>query len=141
MTRDEIVRFFEARQADWRGRNPEALARAYAEGARVVSPMFGALNGREEIADSYRKLFETFPDWTFKTEELVIDGDRVAQHFVATATHVGEFMGLPGTNRHGRIEGVRLTTMGDGLVVDELRLYDFTSLLIQIGILRSKPAF
>jgi len=141
MTRDEIVRFFDDRQTDWRARNADALASAYDDRARVVSPMFGALNGREEIADSYRKLFETFPDWTFKTEELVIDGDRVAQHFVVTATHVGEFMGLAGTNRHGRIEGVRMTTMGVGNIVDEIRLYDFTSLLIQIGILRSKPAF
>src|SRR5436305_13435373 len=99
------------------------------------------MNGRDEIADSCSKLFETFPDWTFKTEDLVIDGNRVAQHFVVTATHVGEFMGLPGTNRHGRIEGVRLTTLRDGQIVDEMRLYDFTSLLIQIGILRSKPAF
>jgi predicted ester cyclase len=141
MTREEIVRFFEDLQGDWRARNADGLASAYADEATVVSPMFGALNGREEIGGSYRKLFETFPDWSFKSEELVIDGDRVAQHFVATATHVGEFMGLPGTNRHGRIEGVRLTTMGNNCIVSELRLYDFTSLLIQIGILRSKPAF
>ena len=59
MTRDEIVRFFEARQSDWRARNAEGLALVYADNARVVSPMFGALNGRDEITESYRKLFET----------------------------------------------------------------------------------
>lgn len=141
MNRDEVIKFFEARQLDWRARNPDALARHYHENGTVVSPMFGALHGRVEIADAYRRLFTTFPDWFFKNEELIIDGPRIAQHFVATATHVGEFMGLPGTNRHGRLEGMLLMTMKDGLIEHEQRLYDFSALLIQIGVLRSKPNF
>jgi predicted ester cyclase len=141
MTREEIVRFFETRQADWRARNPEGLASGHSPDSTVVSPMFGALHGRAEIAESYQRLFATFPDWFFKNEELIIDGDRVAQHFVATATHVGEFMGLPGTNRHGRLEGVLLYTMKDGLILREHRQYDYSALLIQIGVLRSKPNF
>lgn len=141
MTREAIVRFFDERQTDWRTRDPDLLADGHSVDGTVVSPMFGALHGRVEIADSYRRLFATFPDWYFKNEELVIDGNRVAQHFVSTATHVGEFMGLPGTNRHGRIEGVLLFTMKDGQILHEQRLYDFSALLIQIGVLRSKPNF
>lgn len=141
MTREEIVRFFDLRLQDWRARNPERLAAGHAVDGTVVSPMFGALHGRVEITDSYLRLFDTFPDWFFKSEELIIDGQRVAQHFVATATHVGEFMGSPGTNRHGRIEGVLLYTMKDGLILHEQRQYDYSALLIQIGVLRSKPNF
>lgn len=141
MTREEIVRFFDGRLADWRARNPERLAAGHVEDGTVVSPMFGALHGRAEIAESYTRLFNTFPDWFFKSEELVIDGPRIAQHFVATATHVGEFMGLPGTNRHGRLEGVLLYTMKNGLIDYEQRLYDYSALLIQIGVLKSKPNF
>jgi predicted ester cyclase len=141
MTRDDIVRFFERRSIQWRARNPETLAECHAPDGTVVSPLFGALNGPAEITESYRRLFATFPDWTLKSEELIIDGDRVAEHFVATATHVGELMGLPGTNRHGRIEGVLLYTMGNDAIQYERRLYDFSSLLIQIGVLRSKPNF
>jgi len=141
MTRDEIVRFFDARLLDWRARNPDSLAAGHAEDGTVVSPMFGALHGRAEIAESYRRLFATFPDWFFKSEELIIDGSRVAQHFVSTATHVGDFMGLSGTNRHGRMEGVLLFTMKDGLILHEQRQYDYSALLIQIGVLRSKPNF
>jgi steroid delta-isomerase-like uncharacterized protein len=141
MTREDIVRFFDARLLDWRARNPERLASGHAEDGTVVSPMFGALHGRVEIAEAYRRLFTTFPDWFYKSEELIIDGTRVAQHFVANATHVGDFMGLPGTNRHGRLEGVALFTMKDGLILHEQRQYDYSALLIQIGVLRSKPNF
>jgi steroid delta-isomerase-like uncharacterized protein len=102
--------------------------------------MFGELNGREAIAASYASLFRNFPDWVFTSETMLIDGDRVAQPFEATATHASEFMGLPATGRHFRIEGVRLHTLKDGLIQDEQRIYDFTGLLIQVGVLKSKPA-
>ena len=81
-----------------------------------------------------------FPDWDFRIEDLLIDGNRAAQSFTVTATHVGEFMGLPGTNRRFQIQGVRLFEMGNGLIQHEKRMYDFTGLLIQIGVLRGKPA-
>jgi predicted ester cyclase len=141
MTRDDILHFFENRQTQWRARDARGLAGGHSADGTVVSPMFGALGSRAEIAQSYEQLFTSFPDWLFKSEELIVDGDRVAQHFVATATHVGEFMGLPGTNRHGRIEGVMLYEMKDGAIFREQRLYDFSALLIQIGVLRSKPNF
>ena len=141
MTREQVVQFFEAREAEWGARDGEALAAGHAVSGTAVSPMFGALRGRAEIASAYLRLFTTFPDWQMKTEDLIIDGNHVAQHFVANATHVGEFMGLAGTNRRGRLEGVLLQTMEDGLILHELRLYDYSALLIQIGVLRSKPAF
>jgi hypothetical protein len=31
--------------------------------------------------------------------------------------------------------------MGDGVIDEERRLYDFTNFLIQIGVLRSKPGY
>lgn len=102
--------------------------------------MFGDLYGREAIAASYATLFRTFPDWTFADQPLVIDGDRVVQLFSADATHGAEFMGLPATGRHFNITGARMHVIKDGLVQEEHRMYDFTGLLIQVGVLKSKPA-
>jgi SnoaL-like polyketide cyclase len=51
-----------------------------------------------------------------------------------------EFMGLPGSGRAFDIEGVRVFEMKDGLIDFERRYYDFTGLLIQLGVLRGKPA-
>ena len=141
MTRDAIRAFFADRQVDWKKRDADALARGYTEDSKVFSPMFGNLSGRTAICDAYRSLFTVFPDWDLRIEDLLIDEDRVAQIFAVNATHVGEFMGIAGTNRRFEIHGVRLCTMADvGLIRAEQRLYDFTSLLIQVGALRSKPA-
>jgi len=140
MTRDEVVDFFERRSGGWSSRDVGELARMHATNGIVRSPMFGELNGRESIATSYASLFRMFPAWSFLTDGLIIDGDRVVQPFQATATHSADFMGLAATGRQFKIEGVRLYTMKDGLIQEEKRVYDFTGLLIQVGVLKSKPA-
>ncbi len=140
MTREEIRSFFEKRQAHWDARDAAALANGHAEDGTVVSPMFGMHRGRTAIRDLYTTMFATFPDWTFASEDLLIDGTRVAQPFSANATHVGMFMGLAGTNRRFRIQGVRLVEMGEGVIQSERRVYDFTGFLIQVGVLKGKPA-
>jgi predicted ester cyclase len=140
MTPQEIQAFFSEREAQWRTRNASALAEGHAENGRVSSPMWRERLGRDAILESYRQLFETFPDWEFHGQALLIDGDRVAQPFSATATLEGEFMGLAATHRRCQIEGVRLYEMKDGLIQSERRLYDFTGLLLQVGVLKSRPA-
>ena len=140
MTRDEIVAFFEARMEAWRAHDVGALVRTHADNGIIRSPMFGELHGREAIASSYASLFRTFPDWTFLSDRLIIDGDQVVQPFSATATHSAEFMGLQASGRKFKIEGARLHVMKDGRIQEEQRIYDFTGLLIQVGVLKSKPA-
>ena len=140
MTRGDIQTLFARREQAWRDRDPQALALSHAEHCTVASPMFTTVRGRKDILEAYRSLFRIFPDWTLTGEELVIDGDRVAQPFTTTATHVGEFMGLDGTGRRFTIQGVLLYRLEDGLIVDERRIYDFTGLLVQIGLLKTKPA-
>ena len=140
MTRQEIVTLLATRQALWTARDTGGLAATHAVDGTVDSPMFGALRGRGEIADSYGSLFTIFPDWEMTPGAALIDGQRIAEPFSATATHVREFMGLAGTNRRFQIQGVRLYDLTGNVIQHERRLYDFTALLIQIGVLRSKPA-
>ena len=140
MTHEEIVRFFKLQQEHYRNHDPEGLASGHAEDCVVISPIFRTVRGRKDILQSYRSLFQTFPDWNYIGEEVLADGDRVAQPFLVTATHSGEFMGLMGSGRKVDIHGVIVFEMRDGLIAYERRYYDFTGLLIQLGILRGRPA-
>jgi steroid delta-isomerase-like uncharacterized protein len=140
MTRQQALEFFARQQDQWNRRDADALAGGHSPDGTLISPIFRTVVGHAAILASYRSLFEIFPDWTYTGEELLVDGNRAAQAFFASATHVGEFMGLPGTGRKFQIQGVRLFTMDGDLIAHERRYYDFTGLLIQVGILRSKPA-
>jgi len=140
MTRDEIQGLFDRRGDAWRRRDVEALAASHAAHGVVVSPMFTTVTGRDHIVEAYRSLFRAFPDWAYEGDPLIVDGARVAQPFTVQATHAGEFMGLPGSGKHFTIHGVLLFEVGDGLIQTERRIYDFTGLLIQLGVLRSRPA-
>jgi predicted ester cyclase len=141
MTRDAIVDLLTKRQDRWRQHDAIGLADCHAEQGVVVSPMFATMRGRPAIENSYRALFTTFPDWDFVPGDLLIDGDRAAQIFRATATHTNDFHGLPGTGRRFEISGVRVIKFENDLIAWEHRIYDFTSLLIQIGVLKAKPGY
>lgn len=140
MTREEVVAMVNGLQRAWRVRDPVALAAAHAEDSVVHSPIFGVLTGRPAIEQSYRDLFAAFADWTLEIEDLIIDGHRVAQFFKVNASHTSEFFGVPATGRRFEIHGVLFIELRDGRIVRERRLYDFTGMLVQIGVLRARPA-
>ena len=74
-------------------------------------------------------------------ENIVVDPPYVVMFTTCNATHQNDFFGLPGTNRHVEFRMSRLMKMNDdGLIEHERRIYDFTGLLVQIGVLRAKPA-
>jgi len=139
MTREETTRFLERWQQAWAAQDPTALANLYAAEGRIQSPMFGQVQGRAAVIESFRKLFTAFPDWKLKMEQPIIDGNRAAIVCVINATHSADFMGLPATGRKAQVTGVLVQRLGEATIEEELRLYDFTALLVQVGVIRAKP--
>jgi len=116
-----------------------ALAQQYAPDAIVESPMFANLRGRQAIEESNRTFLTSFPDVEFALDTVVIDPPRLAVFVKFKATHVGEFFGLPGTNKHIQVPMARFVATEAGPITHERRIYDFTGLLVQVGVLRAKP--
>jgi len=141
VTRSELqetaTRFVEA----WKGRDAVRVALFYAADAVTESPMYATLRGRKAIEDAQRAFFTSFPDATIEVDATIIDPPHIAVFNTVSATHKNDFFGLPGTNRHLDFRMSRLLKMNDdGLIAHERRIYDFTGLLLQIGVLRAKPA-
>jgi hypothetical protein len=140
--RATVIAFLEERQRGWLARDAEALGRSHAEDGVVRSPIFATLQGRKAITDGYRSLFKSFTDWQLASRPAVIDDGRVAQPFDVVATHTGTLLGFEPTGRRFEIHGVLLFDLNpDCLIAQEQRIYDFTGLLIQVGVLRGKPTF
>jgi steroid delta-isomerase-like uncharacterized protein len=140
MTRAEIFAFFEQRDAAWRNRDAAALAEGHSRDGVVVSPTGGVLEGRADIKHIYDVWFRAFPDLTFTTEDLIVDDDRVALLARVFGTHLGEFFGMAATGRRIELSCAFIYRLEDGLIAHERRVLDFTGLLVQVGVLKAKPA-
>ena len=141
MTHHDARLFLRARGDKYAGHDPKALAADHTVDGVVHSPMFASVTGRDAIEQSYAALFRIFPDWSITFDEAIIDSSgRAAHPCDVTATHRGEFLGMAGTGRRITFRGVLLYTLVDGLIAEESRLYDFTGLLFQAGVLRARPS-
>ena len=140
MTRDDIMALLARRHDAIIRRDAAALMADYAEDAVVESPLAGVVKGREANEQVYRAWWSAFPDRVDHVEEAIVDGDRAAQFATLTQTDLGGFMGLAPTGKPVRIPIVYLFTFDDRHIVHERRIYDFTGMLVQVGILKAKPA-
>ena len=139
VTRDDILALLARHTAAWKARDAAALAAMHAHSGVVASPVGGVLEGREEIQRVYRLIFAAFPDLTTHEDAVLVDGNRAVQIMRFSGTHAGEFFGFSPTGHHIEITLVSLLTLRDGFITEERRIYDFTGLLVQVGVLKTKP--
>lgn len=140
MTRDEIVDLFARHEAALARHDVKALTALYAETCVVESPLGGTHQGRAAIAKVFAAFFEAFNDTTLAVDDLIIDGDRVVQVGTLSCTDTGGLMGMAPSGKPAVLPMVFVCRVADGLIVDERRIYDFTGLLVQIGVLKARPA-
>ncbi len=141
MTRKEVTEFFSRRDEAWQRHDVDALETDHAEDGQVESPVWGNIQGRSAIKNVYREWFASFPDVKYRTEHLLIDENRVAQFVKMIGIHKGDFCGFAPTGKRFEVRCAFLFFMAGGKIERELRLYDFTGVLLQLGVLNVKPSF
>jgi len=141
MTREEIAEFFAGRDAAWQRHDSAALAADHTENGEVDSPLRGKVKGYRAILTTYTDFFASFPDAQYFTEDLLIDGNKVVQFIKMNGTQKGDFCGLPPSGKRFQMRCAFLFSFENDRIVHELRIYDFTGILVQLGVLKAKPAF
>lgn len=140
MTREEIVDLFDRRTKAFNDRNIAAFASVYAEDAVVESPLGGTHQGRAAIGAVIEGLRDALNDATWAEDDLIIDGDHVVQVCTFSGTDTGGLMGMTPSGRPAQFPVVFVCRVADGSITHERRIYDFTGMLVQIGVLKAKPA-
>jgi len=140
LTRDEMTALFDRRQEAFDNMDADALSGDYSDDCLVDSPAAGTLRGAVAVDRARRAFFEAFPDLKLTTEYLVIDGNTVVQVATLEGTDIGGFMGLDPSGRSFKAPAVFIYEFRDRKIARESRIYDFTGVLIQIGLLKAKPA-
>ncbi len=76
---------------------------------------------------------QAFPDVVFEVEDLLAEGDKVAFRLNWTATHQGEFFGIPPTGTRAKVTEMHMFRIADGKVVERWGEWDALGLMQQLG--------
>jgi steroid delta-isomerase-like uncharacterized protein len=139
MTREDVLAVIAQRNEALTRRDADAMGALYAASATLESPLAGMGTGREAVVRASEGFFSAFPDATIVAEPPVVDGDRATIIAEVSGRHIGTFMGLPPSGRAFRFVLVSVLELRDRQIVRERRIYDFTGLLVQVGVLKAKP--
>lgn len=89
--------------------------------------------GREGFKLLGRSVAGAFPDVHVAIQDLVAEGDKVVERNTVTATHKGEFNGIPPTGRKVVWTEIDMYRLHNGKVVELWPEIDFLGLLTQLG--------
>jgi len=141
MTREEIAQFFARRNDAWNRHDIPALTADHADEGEVDSPLGGHVRGRAAIEDFYNQWFSSFPDAELFTDDLLIDGNRAVQLCKMIGVQKGPFCGLAPSGKQFTVHCAFMFVFSGPKIARETRIYDFTGMLLQLGVLAAKPAF
>ncbi|MBL8929013.1 MAG: ester cyclase [Kineosporiaceae bacterium] len=89
--------------------------------------------GKAAVREFYAQITEAFPDARVSIEAVYVDGDHLTMRFRFSGTHVGTFLGVPGTGRPFDIPGITVLRFGETRCVERWSVADFLGLLMQVG--------
>lgn len=107
-----------------------------AESVDVYVPSLadGEIHGRDAFEEYLRELRTGFPDWHVTMDDMVASNGVVMKEWTVTATHEGEYSGIPPTERCINIRGMGKILIADGKVQEDRLYYDFHEMIEQLGL-------
>jgi predicted ester cyclase len=120
----------------WNGGNMGVADELMASDAQIHMPTgeLVDLDGLKGFAGTFRK---SFPDWHSTFEELVAEGDRVAERWTGRGTHRGELQGIAPTGKRVEAPGSVFYRIVGGKIVEFRGQLDMMGLMQQLGIISS----
>ena len=103
-------------------------------------PTVGERRGRSAFRELIAMYRNAIPDVKITVEQQVAEGDHVLTRWVATGTHRGELFGAAGTGKSLRVEGMLLSRVVNGKLVENVEIYDTLGMLQQLGIVTAALA-
>lgn len=97
--------------------------------ARALSPEAGTA-----IVNNWRT---GFPDFHFRLEEMIVEGNKVALRIPFTGTHLGTFWGLEPTGKKIEVTETLILRIEDGKIAEMWEDYDEYGMRIQLGLLKA----
>jgi steroid delta-isomerase-like uncharacterized protein len=79
------------------------------------------------------EFLSVFPDLRFEVDDLIAEKNKVVASWTISGTHTREFRGVPTTNKKVAIDGVTISHVANGKIIDSYIYLDYLGLLQQLG--------
>jgi predicted ester cyclase len=91
--------------------------------------------GLESLKKHFPSMLVAFPDFRAELKQQMVDGDRVATHWIFRGTHLGDLYGIPGTGKPVEFQNLSISRVVDGRIVSYNSEVGWLTALRQIGAL------
>jgi steroid delta-isomerase-like uncharacterized protein len=98
-----------------------------------VPHTFPGTTDREGLKRAMARVAQGLADAEFTIEDLMAEGDRVVARLTASATQVGEFMGMPPSGKRYTIEEIHIFAVRDGKISEHWHQFDQVGMMRQLG--------
>jgi steroid delta-isomerase-like uncharacterized protein len=100
----------------------------------------GFAGTKEGVLAFFNALRSAFPDMRMDPEDVIAGGDKVVARVRMTATHQGEFMGMPATGRSIDVQMIDIIRFGDdGRAHEHWGVMDQMAMMQQLGAIPEEP--
>jgi steroid delta-isomerase-like uncharacterized protein len=96
------------------------------------------VKGQVEYKDFVAEMRRVFPDLTMKVLDYVSEGEKAVARFEVTGTHRAEFLTIPPTNKTLTMEGLTISRIVKGKIVETRVQMDILTLLRGLGVVSPK---
>jgi predicted ester cyclase len=76
-----------------------------------------------------------FPDEHTAFDDQIAEGDKVVSRMTSSATHSGEFQGIPPTGKRITVTGIWIDRVADGKIVERWGVVDMLSVMQQLDVI------
>lgn len=116
----------------WSAGNLAAADELIAEDAIITLPGIGQVD-HATLKGFARTLRSAFPNWHSSLEEMVGEGETIAERWTGTGTHQSEFQGIAPTGAHVQVPGAVFYRIVSGKIVEFHGLFDGFAMMRQLG--------
>ena len=88
--------------------------------------------GRDFLRQALPRVAAGISDAEFRIEDVIAEGDKVAVRLTTSATHTGEFLGMPASGNRYSIQEIHIFGIRDGKVAEHWHEFDRAALLAQL---------
>ncbi len=134
-----IRRFHDATNTGNRELISKTIDELFAPDALIRTPLPIEASGAGALKEVFARLLQLFPDLQVRIEDLIAEDDKVVSRNTVTGTHVGDYMGHPGTGKPVTYNEIFIFRFAGGRIAETWGVVDVFAQMRQIGVTVAVP--